>query len=100
MRYQSLLLSVLFISFIVLEGSSAQARPKPKPKRNYLQALTLAMSAVDRCYQDKDLTECEKFDRIYTTVSTWCASGDKEACRLSTNLLKLADSAAAVELAR
>lgn len=97
MRHQSLLFSVLLVSFNVLaQGSSAHAQAK----RDYLQAYTLAMSAVDHCYQDKDLAECEKFNQIATTVSTWCASGDKEACDLSSYLLELQAQAAAVEAAR
>jgi hypothetical protein len=81
MRHWSLLLSGLFFSALVLP-SPAQARPQ----RNIRQAFNLAQTAIYRCYQRKDLEECENLNQIQATLSNWCNQGDREACRAGSSV--------------
>ena len=37
-----------------------------------LTAMNLAVSAIDACYTDKNLEECNKANRIKNTLMNWC----------------------------
>jgi hypothetical protein len=95
--------SALLISMVVIgSDASAQAHQKSQSKdlslpintsnaeiqtwqaqsRDYQTAGSLAMSAADQCYQQKDLDECNNLQNIQNTLSTWCAQNDQNACEL------------------
>jgi hypothetical protein len=86
MRHWSLVLSGLLISAVALPFP-AQARPQ----RNYRQAFSLAQTAIDRCYQKKDLEECDRLSRIEFTLSTWCNQGDQNACEALDAVMQSVD---------
>jgi hypothetical protein len=83
MRYRLLLLSGLFISAIAL-SLPAQARPQ----HNARQAFNLAQTSIYRCYEKKELEECDRLSQIEFTLSTWCSQGDRGACNALDAVLK------------
>jgi hypothetical protein len=50
------------------------------------QAFTSAQTAIDLCYEKKDLEECRRLNRIQLTLSTWCSQGDQQACIMGNNV--------------
>lgn len=48
--------------------------------RNYLQALNLADIAINKCYEEKDLVECDRLRQIQTNLLIWCQQDDQAAC--------------------
>ncbi|MGL4880869.1 MAG: hypothetical protein ACRC8K_07360 [Waterburya sp.] len=97
--------SALFISMIVFSSdASAQVHQKPQPNylslpintseaeahtwqaqsHDYQSAGSLAISAADQCYIEKDLDECDKLHEIQNTIATWCDQDDPDACKLYT----------------
>jgi hypothetical protein len=102
--------SALFISMMVL-GSDAPAQENQKLQPNnlslsthtseaetdnrlaqtrdhmdYGQAFDFANSAINQCYVEKDLEECEKLDKIKNALLTWCNEGDPYACKTYQNV--------------
>lgn len=82
MRKYSYLLSVLFV------GIGAVSLPTPSQaqsaKHDYLQVYNLATSAAYSCYNDKKLEECDKFNEIKGTLTSWCVesnSKESDACK-------------------
>lgn len=66
MQRQFWILLALLIGFgTVDQGVSAQT-----PTRDYSQVLNLATIAINGCYQDKRLNECEKLNQIKATLTT------------------------------
>jgi ketosteroid isomerase-like protein len=53
----------------------------------YYQANNLANAAIEQCYREKNLEECEKLNKIKYTLNTWCGQGDANACFYSTLIL-------------
>jgi hypothetical protein len=84
MRHLSLLLSGLFFSAIVLP-SPAQA----SPEHDLSQAFSLAQTAIYKCYQRKDVEECDNLNQIKITLSIWCSQGDREACSVKNSVRSL-----------
>ncbi|MBN3942741.1 hypothetical protein [Nostoc sp. NMS9] len=58
-----------------------EAQRRAKSKRNYIQILNLATIATNKCYQEKNLVECERLGQIQNTLMTWCQQNDRAACR-------------------
>ncbi|BAU14469.1 hypothetical protein LEP3755_50160 [Leptolyngbya sp. NIES-3755] len=60
-----------------------QTAPAQTPDYNQIYRLTqaqnLASMAIDGCYQNKDLYQCEKLNQIKATLLTWASQGDKNA---------------------
>jgi hypothetical protein len=75
MRYLSLILSGICVSAIAFP-LSVQARQE----RDLINALNLAQTAINRCYENKELDECDKLSRIKTTLTDWCSQGDESTC--------------------
>jgi hypothetical protein len=50
------------------------------------QADSMAQAAMDKCYREKNLRECERLNQIESTLADWCSSGDTAACSLNANL--------------
>jgi hypothetical protein len=70
--------------WLPINTSEAEAQTWQAQSRDYQTAGSLAMSAVDQCYQQKKLDECNKLHEIENTLSTWCAQNDQNACELYT----------------
>jgi hypothetical protein len=86
MRHWSLVLPGLLIS-VIASPFPAQARPQ----HNLRQAFNLAQTAIDRCYQKKDLEECDRLSRIEFTLSTWCNQGERNACEALDAVMQSVD---------
>jgi catalase len=65
-----------------INTSEAEAHTWQAQSHDYQSAGSLAMSAADQCYIEKDLDECDKLREIQNTISTWCAQDDQNACEL------------------
>jgi|GEM_PF-4987938 len=50
----------------------------------YMQANNLANAAIEQCYRQKNLEECDKLNKIKYTLNTWCGQGDANACNTVT----------------
>jgi hypothetical protein len=84
MRHWSLLLSGLFVSAIVLPSPA-----KASPQHDLSQAFSLAQTAIYKCYQRRDIEECDNLNRIDLTLSIWCGQGDREACLVRNSVRSL-----------
>ena len=93
MRNLSLLLSSLLVGAIVFPVS-VQARQS----HDLSNALLLAQDAIDRCYENKELNQCDKVSQIQTTLSNWCSGGDEGACVTYTTVMYLEQSAASKQI--
>lgn len=62
------------------EELSRRAIARAKSKRNYIQILNQASIAINKCYQEKNLVECERLGQIQNTLMTWCQQNDRAAC--------------------
>jgi hypothetical protein len=62
----------------------------PKPQTNPVgqsqydggRAASMIQNAVDRCYGQKDLTECNKLDRIQSNLASECFQNNQQSCQL------------------
>jgi hypothetical protein len=73
-------------------SQKTQVEPKPKQQtsdRDYTQVSLMGMSAASGCYQQGRLDDCAKFERIVTTLATWCET-DSQACQVSMDLVAYA----------
>lgn len=88
MRKYSYLLSVLFVGIgAVITSAPSQAQ---NAKHDYLQAWTLASSAINSCYTNKDLQECDKLTQIKNTLVSWCQETNNiksDACVFYQNVV-------------
>ena len=71
------------------ENSTRQAQAP----HDSMQAFLLAKEAVYECYTNKRLEECEKIDRIQSTLITWCNQNDREACETIVQIQSMVSSA-------
>jgi hypothetical protein len=94
MRHWSLILSGLLIS-AVASPFPAQARPQ----HNLRQAFSLAQTAIYKCYQRKDLEECDRLNQIELTLSIWCRQGDQQACSVDNSVRSLIGTEVSRQLA-
>lgn len=63
-----------------INTSEAEAQNWQAQSRDYQTAGSLAMSAADQCYQQKDLDECNNLQEIQNTLSVWCGENDQTGC--------------------
>ena len=70
------------------ENSTRQAQAH----HDSMQAFLLAQEAVRECYTNKRLEECEKVDRIQSTLITWCNQNDQEACETIVQIQSMVTS--------
>jgi hypothetical protein len=81
MRKYYYLLSILFVGICAVSISlRAQAQ---NANHDYSQALNLATSAIDSCYINKNLEECNKLNQIKNTLMNWCQKSNNiksDAC--------------------
>lgn len=105
MRHWFLVLSALFVSTSVISlATPTQAQniqpalkqqktpPPTRPARSeivYLQAYNTADAAINSCYENGNLEDCDKVNRILNTLLTWCSQGDKNACTTAKNVVAL-----------
>ncbi|MEH2323363.1 MAG: hypothetical protein V7K32_07280 [Nostoc sp.] len=82
MRQFYLFLSALFVSVSAVDQSVSAQNNQPGSNHDYNQALVLATSAINGCYQYKRLDECDKLNQIKATLTNWCIQGDNNACEL------------------
>jgi hypothetical protein len=64
-----------------------------------MQAFLLGMSAIHGCYDESRLEDCEKLNRMRSTLSTWCST-DSEACRVWSSLESIVAAAITANLAK
>jgi hypothetical protein len=67
-----------------INTSEAEAHTWQAQSHDYQSAASLAISAADQCYMEKDLDECDKLREIQNTIATWCDQNDPDACKLYT----------------
>ncbi|MEY2831414.1 MAG: hypothetical protein RLZZ574_672 [Cyanobacteriota bacterium] len=85
--------SALFISMTIIGcGSSAkvhqEAQTRQAQSHDYQTAVSLAMSAADRCYEQRKLDECDRLVQMENTLSTWCSQNDQGACEVYESVIK------------
>jgi hypothetical protein len=101
MRKYYYLLSILFVSIsavsISLRGQAQNAN------HDYLQAQNLAISAINSCYENKNLEECDKLNQIKNTLMNWCQKSNNiksDACVTYNNVISYESVAMAAQTAR
>ncbi len=100
MRKYSYLLSVLFVGIGAVSISlRAQAQ---NANHDYLQAMNLAVSAINSCYTNKNLQECDKLTQIKSTLMSWCQKSNdikSDACVTYKNVIAYEGVAMAAQTA-
>jgi hypothetical protein len=88
MRKYYYLLSILFVGICAVSISlRAQAQ---NANHDYSQALNLATSATNSCYENKNLEECNKLTQIKNTLRSWCQKSNNiksDACVTYNNVI-------------
>ena len=113
MRHWFLVLSALFVSTSVISlATPIQAQniqpalkqqktsPPTRSEAVYLQAFSTANAAINSCYDNGNLEDCDKVNRILNTLGNWCSQGDKNACTTAKNLVALEGVAQTAQTAR
>lgn len=115
MRHWFLVLSALFVSTSVLSLATPtqaqniqpalkqQKTPPRSPARSevvYLQAYNTANAPINSCYDNGNLEDCDKVNRIINTLASWCGQGDKNACITAQNVIALEGLAQTAQTAR
>jgi hypothetical protein len=86
--------SALFISMTIIGGCGGsskvqqEAQTRQAQSHDYQTAVSLAMSAANRCYEQRKLDECDRLIEIENTLSTWCAQNDQGACEVYESVMK------------
>jgi ketosteroid isomerase-like protein len=88
----------------VTRSEKTQVEPLPNPptktsNHDTMQAFSLGMSAIHGCYDESRLEDCEKLNRMRSTLSTWCST-DSEACRVWSSLESIVAAAITANLAK
>jgi hypothetical protein len=77
-------LVILFIAEIVLLAgcNSREQANNEQGMTEYevTQAIDLAQTAYDKCYNEKDLEECARLSELESTIMELCNQGDEAAC--------------------
>jgi hypothetical protein len=99
MHYRSLLFPGVFItaiaSLLIVQscGNKAQAGADLELER----AGTLAIAAINKCYNDKHASNCEPLAQPKSTIKNRCESRDRAACKLLVEIQDLESTAIIVE---
>ena len=115
MRHWFLVLSALFVSTSVISLATPtqaqniqpalkqQKTPPRSPARSevvYMQAMNTANAAINSCYENGNLEDCDKVNRIINTLQTWCSQGDNNACITAKNVIGFEGLAQSAQTAR
>jgi hypothetical protein len=63
-----------------LKGNIVRRSPQMSREYDVIQATSLAQTAIYKCFNEKDLRECDQLSRIESTLMEWCRQGDQSAC--------------------
>ncbi|MCC5624232.1 hypothetical protein [Nostoc sp. CHAB 5715] len=75
-------LVTMTVTFSGLAGTNGQT---PSTHNTEL-AYQLGIAAVDKCYKEKDIVECDRLSKIKSTLIIWCSEGDLLACSVESNI--------------
>jgi hypothetical protein len=95
---KSILAMTLVAMTVTFSGIASANGNQTKSKRNYLQAYNLASSAIAKCYNEKNLVECDRLNQIKSTLMAWCSQNDKDACTVYNSVIKQEGEIQAIEL--
>ncbi|MCC5598207.1 hypothetical protein [Nostoc favosum] len=85
---KSILTTTLVTMTVTFSGLGSADGQKPSTHNTQVVQLAyeLGIAAVDKCYKEKDIVECDRLSKIESTLFAWCIEGDMFACSVHNNI--------------